>query len=150
MKKIVTKKISLSLMVVMLMVAGIATAGYCDSFVDDHVLNALDGFKFGQSNTFSTKTSGVETQSIEKLEFAGDSFVDAHVVEALKDFRFGSSEEAVVAEKVSAPVEEKVQARGDSFVDTKTLEHMEGFVFLKGVPAQNNRIADHGGNVGNN
>lgn len=149
MKKILTPKRSLSFIAAILMVAGFATAGYSDSFVDDNTINALKDFKFGQSNTFEPQTLNAVGQNENKMAFKGDSFVDASAIEAMKDFRFGVY---TPAEKTGEPSLAKAnRVNGDSFVDTATLAQLEGFVFLKGiVPAEDKNIAGQGFIYGKN
>lgn len=149
MKKIMTKKGNLTLLVAMLMVVSFATAGYSDSFVDDNTINALKDFKFGQSNSFGPVPEKAVSDSENEVAFTGDSFVNANVINALKDFRFG---EYTPVEAVTEPAPAKTWvSKGDSFVNASVIEQMEGFVFLKGVvKTDGNHVADQGFIYGKN
>lgn len=111
------RKNSLLIVIATLFLASVATAAYCDSFVDDAALKTSTDLRTTLSATSSCPAGKVAPSHIQ-----GDSFVSDSAMDALENFRFTRPD--LHSHNVSTDQAVTVKSQmntNDSFVNTDTI-----------------------------
>ncbi len=134
MKKSITKRTRISILFAILVVGCSAPAVYAGSavsMIDDEVISALEGFRFGQP---VAQANAAQQQNADQVVLDDCSMINEEVIAGLKDFRFGSSNQYLYAQKKNSPVEATSWSeKSDSIIDAELISQLEGVEIVEGV-----------------